>query len=167
MRILVLLLLLGLRSIESWGQSKMEQPMNVHIRAEQAPLILVDSLPAEMNGLLLGADKIESINVFKDDMAIARFGERGRNGVIYIHTKPHTTLLRLNDILDRFNVSAPDRKLRVTINSVLIKNPEMILSAPGDIESVEIVTGCSTEDLKTAFSDERFLNIKAKGSLNK
>jgi TonB-dependent SusC/RagA subfamily outer membrane receptor len=134
---------------------------------EETPLVLVDSLPAALNALLLSADKIERMDIFKGPEAQARYGDKGKNGVILIHTKPNTSLLRLAEIFDQFHISPSDRQLRVCINDLLITDPKLIVAGVGDIESVEVVKGRRTETLTEADTNERFLNIKALAAIKK
>lgn len=49
------------------------------------PLILIDGVPGEMKSI--NPDMIESMNVLKDNSAIARYGEKGKNGVVEVTTK--------------------------------------------------------------------------------
>ncbi|MEN9686032.1 MAG: hypothetical protein RLZZ28_1818 [Bacteroidota bacterium] len=49
------------------------------------PLVLVDGIKASMNSVT--PDKIKSVNVLKDETAVKKYGEEGKNGVIEISTK--------------------------------------------------------------------------------
>jgi N-acetylmuramoyl-L-alanine amidase len=65
-----------------------EKDTHINIRGKEKPLIYVDG--KEFNGTLdkLDPTMIQSVNVLKDKPAIAKYGEKGKNGVIEIITKP-------------------------------------------------------------------------------
>ena len=134
---------------------------------EGPPLVLVDSLHAALNTLLLSPDRIERMDVYKGKEALDRYGDKGKNGVILIHTKPNTSLLRMTEILDRFHIPPSDRQLRICINEILIPDPKLIVAGVGDIESVEVVKGRRTETLNETDSQERFINIKSPAAVKK
>jgi TonB-dependent SusC/RagA subfamily outer membrane receptor len=52
------------------------------------PLYVIDGVVAEDSNIeSLSPDNIESISVLKGETAIAKYGEKGKNGVIEITTK--------------------------------------------------------------------------------
>lgn len=68
-------------------QGRGSQPHN-HVGLElhgQAPLILVDGYPRDVN--LLTSAEIESVTILKDAAAAALYGIRGANGVVLVTTK--------------------------------------------------------------------------------
>lgn len=55
---------------------------------KETPLVVVDGEEISVSSLeKLSADTFESINVFKGEAAINRFGEKGKNGVLLVTTK--------------------------------------------------------------------------------
>ncbi|HVS97057.1 MAG TPA: M56 family metallopeptidase [Puia sp.] len=52
------------------------------------PLLIVDGVETDLSGLQkLNPDRIDSISVYKDSTALAKYGSRGRNGVILVYLK--------------------------------------------------------------------------------
>ena len=79
----------GVITIQGTGMPGIEDPL-IYIRGQgtwnnSAPLILVDGIKRNMNGVDIGS--VESISILKDASATAVFGVEGANGVILITTK--------------------------------------------------------------------------------
>jgi TonB-linked SusC/RagA family outer membrane protein len=79
----------GVITIQGTGMPGIEDPQ-IFIRGQgtwnsSGPLILVDGIKRNMNGVDIGS--IESISILKDASATAVFGVEGANGVILITTK--------------------------------------------------------------------------------
>jgi TonB-linked SusC/RagA family outer membrane protein len=79
----------GVITIQGTGMPGIEDPL-IFIRGQgswnnAAPLILVDGIRRNMNGVDIGS--VESISILKDASATAVFGVEGANGVILITTK--------------------------------------------------------------------------------
>lgn len=129
------------------------------------PLILVDSFQTSLQSLILDPGKIESINVLKDTPAVSRYGEAGKNGVVIIHPKANVILLRLVELLNKFQVPDSLRKFRVCINEVIISRPDLILIDESEVEGVSNFVSTDWSDLSRP-KDERFLNIISKRSGN-
>ena len=126
MKIFTLFLFLSLfTSIHLTAQTRERYFINQD--TSQQPLILVDSLQTDINYLFLDANKVQAIDVFKDAAAIKQFGERGKNGVVVIKTKANVSLLRLPELLEKYNLPDSVKKLRVCINEILVKRPELLL----------------------------------------
>jgi TonB family protein len=64
-----------------------------------SPLIIVDGIEISGESELKNIDPkdIKSIDVLKGETAIARYGEKGRNGVVLVHTKRRTNPLIIID----------------------------------------------------------------------
>ena len=75
--------------IEISGATKENNQKAFHFPdGKEAPLIMVDGEEFSVSSLeKLSSDTFESINVFKGETAINRFGEKGKNGVLLITTK--------------------------------------------------------------------------------
>lgn len=124
------------------------------------PFFLVDTFRVSMKFLILGPNKIESVQVLKDSSAIAAYGEKARYGAVIIKTKPNTIMLRITDIINRYNILQSDRSLRICINNTVIDRPELFLVEAGEIIKVEITTERNWIYAEDANSTERFINIK-------
>ena len=79
----------GVITIQGTGMPGLEDPQ-IFIRGQgtwnnAGPLILVDGIERNMNGVDIGS--VESISILKDASATAVFGVKGANGVILITTK--------------------------------------------------------------------------------
>jgi TonB-linked SusC/RagA family outer membrane protein len=79
----------GVITIQGTGMPGIEDPL-IYIRGQgtwnaSAPLILVDGIERNMNGVDIGS--VESISILKDAAATAVFGVKGANGVVLITTK--------------------------------------------------------------------------------
>lgn len=69
------------------------EPATVTVKAmtKEQPIYIIDGVEKDGKALQeLNPDKIDSINVLKNQPAIEKYGEKGRNGVIIIHLKKNT-----------------------------------------------------------------------------
>lgn len=75
--------------IEISGATKENNQKAFHFPdGKETPLVVVDGEEISVSALeKLSSDTFESINVFKGETAINRFGEKGKNGVLLITTK--------------------------------------------------------------------------------
>ena len=75
--------------IEISGATKENNQKAFHFPdGKETPLVVVDGEEISVSSLeKLSSDTFESINVFKGEAAINRFGEKGKNGVLLITTK--------------------------------------------------------------------------------
>ncbi len=128
--------------------------------ADKQPYFQVDTFTVDLKLLVLNPDKIEIINVFKDNTAVAAYGEKAKHSAVIIKTKPNTKLLRVGDILDKYIISQADRNLRVCINKTVINRAELILIESSEILGVEITTDRYWINPEDANSRENFINIK-------
>lgn len=148
------LVLLGLAFVLS---ARSQNQTHLH----QDPYVVVDSFTTDTKHMMISASHIKEVNVLKGSVATKTLGEKASNGAVIITTKPGTTLLRLNQILDKYNIPEADRKLRVCINKTLVSKPELIIADMGEIQAVEITSDRYWQHAKDADSNERFINIKA------
>jgi hypothetical protein len=123
------------------------------------PLVLLDTFQTDINYLFINPNKIQSISIFKDSTATAKYGQAGKYGVIVIHPKDNTVFLQVGKILDKFNISGQDRTLRICVNNTVIKQPRFILIEKSELMNVEITTEKHWVNVEDANSDERFINI--------
>jgi len=128
--------------------------------ASKQPYMLVDTFRVDIKFLVISDDNIETVDVLKDSNAVKLYGDKASYGAVIIKTKPNTKLLRFNDILDRYNISKVDKKLRICINKTIISRPELLLIEEREILGVEITTDKLWIYPEDANSTERFINIK-------
>ncbi|MGZ3924662.1 MAG: TonB-dependent receptor plug domain-containing protein [Flavisolibacter sp.] len=64
------------------------------------PLVVVDGIETDMESMSLDPNNIESITVLKNGSAEAKYGEKGKEGVILITTKRGTQFYKINDFVD-------------------------------------------------------------------
>ena len=126
------------------------------------PLVLVDSFKTDISYLVLDPNKIESINILKDSLAISKYGVEAKDGVIIIQPKKNVQFLRIDRILDNNKIKGEDRKLRICINKTLIRETQLILIESSEIEDVQITTDRHWINSEDANSCERFINIITK-----
>ena len=126
------------------------------------PLVLVDSFKTDISYLVLDPNKIESINILKDSLAISKYGVEAKDGVIIIQPKINVQFLRIDRILDNNKIKGEDRKLRICINNNLMKETQLILIESSEIEGVQITTDRHWINSEDANSCERFINIITK-----
>ena len=88
----------------------------------------VDGQITSLNSLILDKEYITSVEVFKQDEAIARFGNKAKDGAIIITTNKEVNLIRFNDLLLKYNNTISDslKSMRVRINDVIV-DKELVL----------------------------------------
>lgn len=136
--------------------SKNVQIINQHKAAR--PLVVVDAQETLSDALILDPGAIQSINVYKGDMAIEKFGEKGKEGAVVITLKEEVPLARLPEIFEEFNVSKQGRKLTIAVDGSHIAEPEMLLADLRQIKKVEVQPFDVTAPSRWTF-DEEYLNI--------
>ena len=111
---------------------------NLHIRgtaslnASNAPLIVIDGVPVESNGIAgsanllntINPDDVESVSVLKDASSTALYGSRASNGVIIITTKKGAKGKVKFNFNSKFSVGTIAKKVNVfsgdEIHSIVI-----------------------------------------------
>ena len=65
---------------------------SVFVVDSEKPLIIIDGKEQTNDNIIeiLDPEKIATVNVFKDSIAIAKYGEKAKNGVVVIITKQKT-----------------------------------------------------------------------------
>ena len=124
------------------------------------PLVIVDSFKTAMNYFVCDPGKIESITIYKDSTAIAKYGGAGKFGVVVIQSKGNADFLRADKIIDSYNLSPENRGLRVCINKTLLPERNLILIDRSKITGVEITTDRLLDITEDASTGERFINIQ-------
>ncbi len=131
------------------------------------PLVFVDSFQTDLNYLVLSPDKIESMNVYKDAAAIAKYGEVGKNGVIIIQPKQDVVFFNLKTILDNHNIKGQSRNFKICINQRLVHNPRLILIEQSELDNMEIILENKLQNQFGSGSVEKYINIVTKSKDNK
>lgn len=115
------------------GGSRIRIRGNASLNASNDPLIVIDGVPVESNGIpgsanllnTINTDDIESISVLKDASATALYGSRASNGVIIITSKKgakgkvrynFNTQFSLSTLLKKVDVLSADQ-VREIINA--------------------------------------------------
>lgn len=132
-------------------------PQNPSI--EKQPLVIVNSIETELSNIWLAPDKIKAIKVLKDSSVTVAYGDRGKNGVLIIETKPDIELLKLATLLDLFNIPQKDKTLKICKDKILIQDPERILADKSEIVKIEVITDTYWVTPLIVGSEERFINI--------
>jgi hypothetical protein len=141
------------------AQSKVVLDGPTRINTAGPPLVLVDTLRTDLEHLIISPEKIEAIHIYKDSVAISKFGDAGKFGVVLIHPKADTKFLRMGKILDNSTLPIEDKKLRICINKNLVQDPQLILIENSEIESVEVTTERHWINSEDTHPGERFINI--------
>lgn len=106
-------LLNGLQVLQNGGTAAWDDGATLMIRGigsfgAKSPLILVDGFERSINNLTV--QEIESVTVLKDAPALALYGMKGSNGVVYIKTKRGSLSESPQiDFSYQFNVASPNR----------------------------------------------------------
>ncbi len=172
MKRLIFSLLLAGCSQQAFAQQELIHP------AEQQKGVLVQRTHPyiEINGkqiaqpslVLLAPENIESIEVYKDENATARFGDKAKDGAIVIKTVTSIKLATIQDIYKHYSIPAAQQNLKVVVNNQLVKEPSLILANLKQIEKVEIMHQDITAPVRWSLSDEEeFLHITAKPQAKK
>lgn len=135
-------------------------PQNVQIIGPKAaqPLVLIDSQATTSDAFILDPDEIQSMNVYKGEKAVEKFGEKGRAGAVVMTLKEAVPLARLPEIFEQFNVKEQEQKLTVAIDGRHISKPELLLADLRQIQKVEVKQFDVTAPSRWTF-DEEYLNI--------
>jgi len=143
------------------------------INASNNPLIVIDGLPIDSNGVSgsrgilanINPNDIESFSILKDASATAIYGSRASNGVIIITTKKGKSEFTLDydvqysfgEVVDRIDVFTASQFTSL-INSQPINNTTIDTSLLGNAN-----TDWQDEILRSTYSTQH--NLTAKGSL--
>ena len=95
----------------------------VGVPSENPPLYFIND--KEVKSIKeLDPSQIESINVLKDSMAVKKYGEKGRNGVILIKTKLNGNKAVSNDTLPKAINANQKGKHNLTVNDIVVIAPD-------------------------------------------
>lgn len=128
------------------------------VRREE-PLVLVNDTETDLKHLVLNPGNIEKLHVLKDSSVVATYGDKARHGVLLIVLKPKITLSKLDAVLNQFNIAEPDRKLKVCIDKILVKDTAKILVDPSEVSRIEITTERVLNYSFEEYTGEKYINI--------
>ncbi|MCD7973333.1 MAG: TonB-dependent receptor [Candidatus Azobacteroides sp.] len=142
------------------------------LRASNDPLIIIDGIPVDNNGIsglanalsTVNPNDVESFTVLKDASATAIYGSRASNGVIIINTMRGKTTKRIN-YNGTFSVSTLIKQYDVMgteeyRNFVAERDPDL-LKKLGNAD-----TNWQDEIFRTAFGQDHNLNISGPSSFS-
>jgi hypothetical protein len=136
-----------------------EQTRGVSV-IEAKPYVLANNLPTSRLALIVNRHSIKSMDVYKGQEAIAKFGEKAKEGAIVITMNPNVQLVRIKEIYRHFNVPAQQRGLKVCINNQLINNADLILADLKEVIKVDVIQQDITAPYRWSLDEnEQFLNI--------
>ena len=130
--------------------------------SNKRPYVVVDTFTVDLKYLVLNPSSIEKVNILKESNAVAAYGEKARYGALIFKTRVNTSLLRISDIAERYNLPLSDRQLRACINNIIVGKRELALLEESEIALVEITTDAFWIDPADANTGERFINITTK-----
>jgi TonB-dependent SusC/RagA subfamily outer membrane receptor len=132
------------------------------IDADKQPLVFIDSVESDLNILWINPDDIKSIDILKDSTAVAKYGEKAKNGVIIIRTKRDIEMIKLSELITQYSMSIKDKNLKVCKDKILVEDPDKILVSRSDIAKVEVITDNYWHTPLIAGPEEKFINIVMK-----
>ena len=158
----LLLLLLALSGSFSFGQV-MPNPAilyqkTVVVKLKQ-PLIVIGHLKTNYNSLIMDPDNLRIIKTYSDSLELLSFKDNGKDGVILAELKIKTPLLKLDEVLDYYKVSADKRTLKVLVDNRPV-NPGLFLADVKKIKRIEVTKQDAASPVRYSWDkDEEFLNI--------
>jgi TonB-dependent SusC/RagA subfamily outer membrane receptor len=166
----IFLFLTGFVSIcnaKLWSQGTKEQSVRLVATCgiPANPLVLVNGFETNMESIVLVPDHIESITILKEKAAIKQYGEKAKEGVILITTKPAIEFYKLADFVDRSrNLNSSVRKIELNgkllsdVNKLLIEKTALVstmISADWKLDANCNLTTIDTLVINTQFPDSR------------
>jgi TonB family protein len=115
------------------------------------PLVVVDGVISENQDLSkIDPGTIESVNVLKNEASTAKYGEKGKNGVVEIKLKPQTGVFTMVEELPEFpggpdaintfikaNVQYPEKAIESGISGKVFVN--FMVTKTGKVENVKVI----------------------------
>ena len=129
---------------------------------QEQPMVVVNSYVTDMKHLLLEPNKIESINILKGEDAVSAYGEKAKNGVIIIHPKKNAVIVKLEQLLNQYNIPAEDRNLKVCIDNVQLVDNNKLLADKNDVSAVKVITDIRWITPAIPGPEEKYINIYTK-----
>ncbi|MCO6461585.1 MAG: SusC/RagA family TonB-linked outer membrane protein [Saprospiraceae bacterium] len=153
------------------GGSRIRIRGGASLNASNDPLIVIDGVPVEGNGIAgsgnllntINSDDIESISVLKDASATALYGSRASNGVIIITTKKGTKGRLMWNFNTQLSISQIAKKVEVYDGDQI----RSIINATGNQNYIKLLGTANTdwqdEIYRSAFGNNN--NLSTSGSI--
>ncbi|WP_210489580.1 hypothetical protein [Rufibacter aurantiacus] len=123
------------------------------------PLLLLGSQETDYASLVVDPKEIIVVKAFRDSAVLASMGPAASSGVYLIKLKNKKTLLKLEDVLDYFQVPQEQRHLRILLNKQPF-NKNRFLADVKRIIRIEVMTQDKVSPYRLSWDEhEQFLNI--------
>lgn len=142
--------------------------------SQTAPLILIDGKKVTKEEMQqIDPETFSSVDVFKDSLAVSKFGDKGKNGVIVIKSKSHksnskptTEAEQSKTTVTVINTKSNNQDALVIIDGVNSNRDVMEKIAPSDIASVSVLKGKTATDLYGYYGKDGAIVITTKKFLS-
>ena len=108
---------------------------------------------------LINPYNFESVEVHNNDRISKSFGSAAKYGVIIITYKKNVSLYSFKEALDKFNIDATDRNLKVCISQHLFEHPDKLIFDNTSKYKMEIVTDKYWIYMNEVQAPEPYINI--------
>lgn len=130
------------------------------------PLVMVDGYETDMQSLVLNPDRIERIDILKDKIASSKYGDKAKDGVILITTKPGTEFYTITDFVNaekNINISVK----QIELNGKLLPHMQKLLIDKKAFPSTLISSDIKMDEKSCEITSNDRLVITTKDSGNK
>ncbi|KAA3440660.1 hypothetical protein [Rufibacter hautae] len=123
------------------------------------PLLLLGSQETDYASLVVDPKEIVIVKAYRDSAILASMGPAASSGVYLIKLKNKKTLLKLEDVLDYFQVPQEQRHLRILLNKQPL-NRSRFLADVKRIIKIDVMTQDKISLYRLSWDEnEQFLNI--------
>jgi hypothetical protein len=129
------------------------------------PLIIIGSLETNLPSLIMDPENIQIVKTYQEPAEIKYFGDKGVNGVLVGELKTKIPLLKLDEVLDYFEVPPANRHLPIMVDRNLV-DPELLLADVHRIKKIEVFEVTQQDVLSSLVYNhwievvgEKYLNI--------
>lgn len=171
---LLIILLVFCFSFYSFGQQKRPLPTNTDLfprggtltHEQDLPLIIIGTLETNASSLVMDQDNLRIVKIYDEPKELKFFGEKGNSGIMVAELKTRIPLLRLDEVLDHYNVPDNNRHLPVLVDKRSI-NPALFLADVKKIQKLEVFE-VTEEDVVLSLvynrwtKGDKYLNIVTK-----
>ncbi|QNF35151.1 hypothetical protein HUW51_21425 [Adhaeribacter swui] len=113
-------------------------PVGGSLRIEKDhPLILIGSFETNMPSLIMDPENLKILKTYQEPAEIQFFGNKGLNGVIVAELITKIPLLKLEEVLDYYDVPPENRHLPIMIDRNLV-DPKLFLADIKKIKKIEV-----------------------------
>jgi hypothetical protein len=124
------------------------------------PLVVVDDFETDMESMSLDPKNIESITILKNGPSTKKYGDKAKDGVIVITTKPNIQFFKITDFID------PSKDLnknvsRIQLNGKILMDMSKLLIDKTAFTNSMISTECKAgNDLKSLPEETLVISTK-------